>query len=671
VPLIVAAGVVLAGTAAALHYAALGLTLSHWDARAHLVVARRILDSLFPGWQQIGAVWLPLPHLLNMVPVQVDAWYRNGASAVALSVLGMGLAAWALSSLILRATGSTTAAIAAPVLMLGNPDVLYLQSTPMSEPLLFATTLLAVELTARWAADYAAVDHEAADYADYADSTSASDSASAADFADSVSAADHADPADSTFAADFADTADSSSAADHTDTTDSTFAADFADSSSAADHADTADSTFAADFADFADSSSAADHTDTADSSAAADSASAADHTDTADSTFLDQSYPRDPRDPRLSNPRDPRNPRLSNPGNPRNPRLSNPGNPRNPRLSNPGNPRNPRLTSAAGLANAAACMTRYEAWPITAALILLAGAVLVRSGVPLFKAAKACARLALYPIVAILLFLLNSRWTVGAWFISSGFFVPENTAAMGHPTVAWRQVREGVYHLSGTALVWSAYVGALLCVIAFVRSRAKSPLVLLLALPAAGVLPLYAYSHGHPFIARYGIALLVGYAAIAGAAIGLLWRPLRAVAAVTLVVAAFVQAPPLDRQAPIITEARRDLENMEGRKAVTAYLAGHYDGRVIMVSMGSLAHYVQDLSHEGFRVRDFLHEGNDGLWTYAAIRPRGYVGWILIEERAEGGDSLFHSAKRDKHFLDGFRRVAEGGGVALYRALP
>ena len=66
-----------------------GLTLSHYDARAHLVVARRIFDSLMPGWQQIGGVWLPLPHVLNALPVQVDALYRNGASAIAFSVLSM------------------------------------------------------------------------------------------------------------------------------------------------------------------------------------------------------------------------------------------------------------------------------------------------------------------------------------------------------------------------------------------------------------------------------------------------------------------------------------------------------------------------------------------------------------------------------------------------------
>src|ERR1041385_8991918 len=85
------------GVLAALWYHQLGLTLSHYDARGHLVVARRVIDSLTRGWQQIGAVWLPLPHLLNMLPVQVDAWYRSGASAVAISIASYAMAAGAIA----------------------------------------------------------------------------------------------------------------------------------------------------------------------------------------------------------------------------------------------------------------------------------------------------------------------------------------------------------------------------------------------------------------------------------------------------------------------------------------------------------------------------------------------------------------------------------------------
>ena len=88
------------GVFVAWHYHALGLTLSHYDARGHLIVARRIIDSITPGWQQIGAVWLPLPHLLNALPVQIDLFYRTGASAVALSIAEYAIAAGAIAWII-------------------------------------------------------------------------------------------------------------------------------------------------------------------------------------------------------------------------------------------------------------------------------------------------------------------------------------------------------------------------------------------------------------------------------------------------------------------------------------------------------------------------------------------------------------------------------------------
>src|SRR5579872_1541902 len=122
------------GVFAAVHYHGLGLTLAHYDARAHLVVSRRIFDSLYPGWQQVGGVWLPLPHLLNALPVQSDWLYRTGYSAVAISVASTALAAWAIASVIHRSTGSLAGGLVATALLALNPNVLYLQSTPMTEP---------------------------------------------------------------------------------------------------------------------------------------------------------------------------------------------------------------------------------------------------------------------------------------------------------------------------------------------------------------------------------------------------------------------------------------------------------------------------------------------------------------------------------------------------------
>ena len=126
-----------AGVAAALFYASQDLTLSHYDARGHLVVGRRVIDSLTPGWRQIGGVWLPLPHVLNVLPVQWDWSYRTGWSGVLLSVAFLTLGLRALAGYLMRSTASWPIAVAVPLMILLNPNVLYLQSTPMTEAILF------------------------------------------------------------------------------------------------------------------------------------------------------------------------------------------------------------------------------------------------------------------------------------------------------------------------------------------------------------------------------------------------------------------------------------------------------------------------------------------------------------------------------------------------------
>jgi hypothetical protein len=138
------------GAIAAWHYHARGLTLSHYDARGHLIVARRIVDSITPGWQQIGAVWLPLPHLLNVAPVQIDAFYRTGASAVAISIVAFAVAAAAIGWIVVSLTGSPAAAVAAAAVFALNPNIVYLQATPMTEPLLLALTTLGVAMLLAW-----------------------------------------------------------------------------------------------------------------------------------------------------------------------------------------------------------------------------------------------------------------------------------------------------------------------------------------------------------------------------------------------------------------------------------------------------------------------------------------------------------------------------------------
>jgi len=276
-------------------------------------------------------------------------------------------------------------------------------------------------------------------------------------------------------------------------------------------------------------------------------------------------------------------------------------------------------------------------------------------------------ARLALYPAGAVLGFMVMSQITIGEWFVTGGFYVPDPTL-QGQPARVTVAIVEGAAALAGSRLVAAGLVaGAVLLLVAAWR-RSQSALVMPLALFGSAALPFYAYLSGHPFRTRYEIPMIVACAAATGAAVGLL-RRFAPWAAIAIVAAVLLQAPPLQRDGPMQREAQLDRTNGEGRRAVSACLRAGYDGTTIMASMGALAHYMQELSQEGLGIADFLHEGNGPLWVAALSRgPAALAGWVLVEEVAEGGDVLFQRQREFPGFFTGYDRVCEGGNVALYR---
>jgi hypothetical protein len=148
-------------------------------------------------------------------------------------------------------------------------------------------------------------------------------------------------------------------------------------------------------------------------------------------------------------------------------------------------------------------------------------------------------------------------------------------------------------------------------------------------------------------------------------------WRRGRVATAGLLAALALVELRPMNMSAPMVTEAQWDRPNIVARDEVTSCLTRAYRGESVMASMGSLGHYMQDLSRAGFSIRDFLHEGNGDIWLNALNSPRPYAGWILIEEKAEGGDMLATIARERPAFLAGYSRVCDAAGVALYRRTP
>src|SRR4051812_25105177 len=397
-----------------------GLVLSHYDAKAHLVVARRVLDNLTPGWQQIGAVWLPLPHLIEIVPTQIDFFYRTGIFASMVSIVSLALTCYAAARLILRATGSAIGACIPTLVLALNPNLLYLHTTPMTEPLLLAGSMLSV----LWLFEWVEADTDG--------------------------------------------------------------------------------------------------------------------------------------------------------------------------------------VPIALGATLFAAVWTRYEAWPIVSVAIAASGFASWRRGARLPTAIGRTIRLALWPAAAIIIFLINSRITVGAWFVSDGFYVPDPSYAH-QPLRTLIGIWWGTHEMSGYVVEVVALAGAAFALWRAPRNRADAPLIVPLALFAAAAVSFVAFYQGHPYRIRYVVPLVAACAVFDGLAVGLLarWadlkvgpynRSLSAAIAALIVASALIESPPWNMQAPMLVEAQWDRGASLGRRDVTACLARDYAGDKILASMGSLAHYMQEL---------------------------------------------------------------------------
>ena len=114
-----------------------GYLLLYGDAVAHLGIARRILDTRNPGLVQLGGVWLPLPHLLMMPFVRTMSLWQSGLAgtwpSLACYIVG-NVGFYRLCRRMLKPRW----ALAATAFYVVNPNLLYLATTAMTEPLFLA-----------------------------------------------------------------------------------------------------------------------------------------------------------------------------------------------------------------------------------------------------------------------------------------------------------------------------------------------------------------------------------------------------------------------------------------------------------------------------------------------------------------------------------------------------
>lgn len=127
-----------------------GLTLAYNDARSHLNVARRVFDSLQPGFAQLGSVWLPLYHILELPLIWNDLLWRSGLAGSLVSMASFILGGFYFYKLLKILKFDWRGIILALSVYSFNPNLLFMQTTPMTESLLIFLSIACVYHLLRW-----------------------------------------------------------------------------------------------------------------------------------------------------------------------------------------------------------------------------------------------------------------------------------------------------------------------------------------------------------------------------------------------------------------------------------------------------------------------------------------------------------------------------------------
>ena len=132
------------------YFASQGMALGYEDSISHLQIAARTLNSPTAGFAQLGGVWLPLPHILMLPLIWIDAvlLQRFRGQRDQHGQLRRRVCLHVQDGV--RTDARRIPALAGSLVFALNPNVLYMQSTPMTELLLFASMAATVYYAQKW-----------------------------------------------------------------------------------------------------------------------------------------------------------------------------------------------------------------------------------------------------------------------------------------------------------------------------------------------------------------------------------------------------------------------------------------------------------------------------------------------------------------------------------------
>lgn len=121
-----------------------GHVVAYGDAESHLNIAKRVVDSITPGMAQLGGIWLPLPHILMVPFANSDFLYQTGLAGSIVSGIMFIASGFAIYKTVKLITKNDGVSVLAMVLFSLNANILYLQTTAMTEMPLLAFFIFSI-----------------------------------------------------------------------------------------------------------------------------------------------------------------------------------------------------------------------------------------------------------------------------------------------------------------------------------------------------------------------------------------------------------------------------------------------------------------------------------------------------------------------------------------------
>src|SRR5205823_3777336 len=124
--------------------------LYYGDSVSHMVISRRIFDSIIPSITQLGGVWLPMTHIMLAPFVASDFLFQTGLAGTIVSSLSTSVTAVMLFRIVKMQFNSKPAGLLASAFYMMNPSVIYMGIIPMMEAPFVMFFMISVFYFQKW-----------------------------------------------------------------------------------------------------------------------------------------------------------------------------------------------------------------------------------------------------------------------------------------------------------------------------------------------------------------------------------------------------------------------------------------------------------------------------------------------------------------------------------------